>query len=74
VGALKSAQNGKGRPFPRVDRVAQDDDAIADINRLQSPGDPGGAGKSNLFIQNYNVNYQLRNPFPNCFDVRGFCR
>ena len=38
------------------------------------PGDPGGAGKSNLFIQNYNVNYQLRNPFPNCFDLRGFCR
>ena len=38
------------------------------------PGDPTGAGRSTLFQQNYNVNYQLRNPFPNCFDLLGFCR
>ena len=38
------------------------------------PGDPTGAGRSTLFQQNYNVNYQLRNPFPNCFDLPGFCR
>jgi hypothetical protein len=38
------------------------------------PGDPTGAGRSTIFMQNYNVNYQIRNPFPNCFDVPGFCR
>jgi hypothetical protein len=38
------------------------------------PGDSTGAGRSTLFMQNYNVNYQLRNPFPNCFDVPRYCR
>jgi hypothetical protein len=38
------------------------------------PGDATGAGRSTLFQQNYNVNYQLRNPFPNCFDLPGYCR
>jgi hypothetical protein len=38
------------------------------------PGDATGAGRSSIFMQNYNVNYQLRNPFPNCFDLPGYCR
>ena len=38
------------------------------------PGDPMGPNRSTIFMQNYNVNYQLRNPFPNCFDLPGYCR